>query len=144
MSSTSARVPWTGSQSRAVFGANAIGVLLIVVAEIGSQRTDALMHQIGWLNLAVLGLVVASAADGGLLFFARRAIGRRRLVLVPDIARGISVDETKDRVMGPWVWVQGTQRAHQTGCPLIEGKRTESVDSEQIRSASLRRCEICD
>jgi hypothetical protein len=144
MSSTPARVPWTNAQSRAVFGANAIGVLLIALAEIGSRRTDALTHQIGWLNLAVLGLIVASAADGGLLFFARRAIGRRRLVVVADIPRDVSVDETKGRVRGPWVWVPGTQRAHQTHCPLVVGKRIESVDSAQIRSTSLQRCEICD
>lgn len=143
MSSTLSRVPWTDSQSRAVVVTNAIGVFLIAVAAIGTGRTDTLNHQIGWLNLAVFGLVVASAADGGLLFFARRAIGRRRLVLVPDIAGDISVDDANGRAQVSWVCVPGTQRAHHSGCPLVGGKLTEPVDSARIRSESLQRCEIC-
>jgi hypothetical protein len=121
--------------------ANGIGLLLIIVAADGSRGADALADQIGWLNLAVVGLVVAAAADGGLLLFARRAVGRRRLVVAPDVV--FTPSDATHRTNGSWVWVPGTSRAHHTDCPLAQGKRTETVDAARIRAQALRRCEIC-
>jgi hypothetical protein len=143
MSSAPTSVPWTGAQLRAALVANAIGVVLIVVAQIGTGGTPTLGHQVGWLNLAILGLVVAGIADGALLFFGRRAIGRRRLLVIPDEAEEVSTVRVNEGQESIWVWVPGTSRAHQHDCPLVSGKDTETVDAAAIRSKSLQLCEVC-
>jgi hypothetical protein len=136
-------VPWTGAQVRTVLIANAIGVVLIVVAHIGVGGTPTLGHQLGWLNLAIFGLAVAGVADGALVFFGRRAIGRRRLRVIADVAvETPTVTATKGKG-STWVWVPGTSRAHEPACPLVAGKRTETLDAARVRSKSLQRCEVC-
>jgi hypothetical protein len=136
-------VPWTGAQIRTALVANAIGVVLIVVAHTGVGGTPTLGHQLGWLNLAIFGLVVAGVADGALLFFGRRAIGRRRLRVIPDEAVETSTVTATKGQGSTWVWVPGTSRAHEPACPLVTGKRTETLDAARVRSKSLTRCEVC-
>jgi hypothetical protein len=96
-----------------------------------------------WLNLALFGLGVMCVSHGGMILGARRAIGHRITLVVPESlapappATRVQVDSAV------WLWVPGTRRAHQSGCLLVEGKETVVVGAEQIRAEALQRCEAC-
>jgi hypothetical protein len=139
MSSTA---PWTRQQLVAVAVLAAVGAVALVVAWWGSGQEATLSGQVGWLNLATAGLVVAQCGAGALLLFGRRAIGARRRRLLAhaasapiEVAVASGVDE--------WAWVTGTHRAHRPGCQLVRGKPAVVVGPDDIRRRSLLRCEVC-
>jgi hypothetical protein len=119
---------------------NAIAAAIVLLSA-SAAGGPSLGHQVTWINLAVLATLLAVVANGCLFLVARRAIGRRRLALVPDV-------EAHDRAVrseatGAWYRVSGTTRAHRPGCPMVEGKRTEQVSVAVIRAERLSRCEMC-
>jgi hypothetical protein len=132
--------PWTLRQLLGTVGVNVAGLIVIGAAWYGVGGASTLTAQIPWVNLAVLGLVLAFSADGALLLGARRAVGRSRLQLVP----GVAVVTQSTSPAPVWVWVPGTRRAHRPGCPLVAGKAACGVDAVRIRAERLIRCEACE
>lgn len=135
--------PWTAQHRILLVAGNAIGGALILIAWIGALATDALDDQVGWLNLALVGLVTAGATNGAWLLNGRRSIGQRRLRQVPDIAARPPAPARRSAVVGEWRWVPGTRRAHVAGCPLVAERSWVPVDAAAIRAEALLRCEVC-
>ena len=59
-----AHSPWTPAQQRLLLGGHALAAALVLGAWAGSAGNDLLQDQIGWMDLAVLGLVVTGATAG--------------------------------------------------------------------------------
>jgi hypothetical protein len=134
------RAPWTAAQLRAVLAIDAIAAVVIVVAAIGSDGAHTLTSQVLWLNMALVGLGLVSIAHGGLFLAARRSIGQR----IGRVGPLEAMPDTRAQVPAPgWLWITGTQRAHQPGCQLVRGKLAVKIDPADIRARGLRRCEAC-
>jgi hypothetical protein len=134
--------PWSSTQVRVVVACDLIAVLLVAVAAFGAGDERSLQDQLTWINVAVLGLVAVVVANGALFTAARRAIGQRRLHLVPDVVRRDAPPPTTSSDER-WLWVPGTTRAHRPGCPMTAGKPVEGVSEARIRAHNLSRCELC-
>lgn len=133
-------LPWTAAQVRVAAACDVVAVLALVVATFAAGG-PSLQDQVLWLDVAVLGLVVAVVANGSLLLVARRAIGRRRLRLLPDVAEALA--PAARAADGAWWWLPGTVRAHVAGCQMIAGKPAQVVSVDRIRADGLQRCELC-
>jgi hypothetical protein len=136
------RAPWTTAQARAVGACDLVAALVVATAALLAGGEDALQDQVTWVNLAVLGLLLAMVANGCWLLLARRAVGRRRLELVPDVVARARPKAATVTTAG-WLWLPGTSRAHVHGCQMILGKPAEEISADGIRSNRLSRCELC-
>lgn len=134
--------PWTSAQARLVGGCNVVAAALILLSA-AMARDASLRNQVAWLNVAVLAVVLAVVGNGSLFLVGRRAVGRRRLVLVPDVHASIHERSARATADDGWQWVAGTVRAHRLGCPMTEGKSPRPVSDRDIRAKRLSRCEIC-
>lgn len=135
--------PWSRAQVRVVAACD-VGAAALVIVCASAAGGDPLQDQILWLNVAVLSAVLAVLANGSLLLTARRAIGRRRLRLVPDVDSRFEDPEVIPAAAGDWYWTPGTARAHRAGCSMLEGRsRHQVVTAKVIKAEGLRRCELC-
>jgi hypothetical protein len=100
-------LPWTAAQVRVVVACDVVAALALVVAT-SAAGGPALGDQVRWLDVAVLGLVLAVVANGTLLLAARRAIGRRRLRLLPDVVAAASAAGAATAPDSTWWWLPGT------------------------------------
>ena len=133
--------PWTTAQVRVVVAADALAAIVVVVAAMAAQDERSLQDQVTWINVGVLGLLMSVLAHGTLLLVARRAIGLRRLQVLPDAAVAAGVPPVVSD--GRWWWLPGTTRAHTAGCQMIAGKPAQEISPTQIRRRRLTRCELC-
>ncbi len=134
--------PWTTAQVRVVAACDLLAALVVAVAAHGAGQQGSLSGQVTWVDLGVVGLLLAVVANGSLFLAARRAVGRRRLDLLPDvIARVAARPEATPEAT--WWWLPGTTRAHVEGCQMISGKPAEPISADAVRANRLRRCEIC-
>lgn len=142
-------LPWAGANVRCLAAVNVVAAAVLILASNRSGATASLSHQLHWLDVAVLALMVASVADGMWLAQFRRAVIARRVVAVPDVA---PVAASRDGVAAPtdsgrreWLYLPGTTRVHHAGCALIAGKpaRQISLESTRARRLELRPCEVC-
>jgi hypothetical protein len=135
--------PWTLGQVRVVLALGLLGAALIVVAYLGSADEAHLEDQLGWVNLGVVGLLVAGVGAGALLLAGRRAVGLRRLRLLHDPApRAVQASPTSDRVP-LLVWLPGSSLVHRPECQLVRGKDVDELDATGILQLALRPCEVC-
>lgn len=138
------REPWTGTQRRALVAAEVVAAVLIGAAWAGARGTTTISGQVGWVNLAVAGLLLGGAANGAWLALGRRSIGRRRLHLCPDVvAAPTAAGSARGPYDGPWLRVPAGRRAHVPTCPMVAGRTAVTVDRAAIAAEQLVRCEVC-
>jgi hypothetical protein len=118
-----------------------LGVALVIGGFLAVLGDGTFNDQIGPLNLAVLGSVLAAAGQGGWLLHGRRALGRRRLVvrqrLESHVVRhGADEAPVDGRAL---VTVAGASRRHRADCLLVAGKVTLATG----RGGDLVDCEVC-
>ena len=130
---------WRSVHLRALIVADLAAVALLASAWTGSRHAHTLGHQIVWMNLAVLALVVYALSNGTFLFLGRKRAGARRRVLLPEPFATGETPSRGDR----WVWLPGTMRAHRPGCAFIAGKPVIVASDARIRAEHLQRCEVC-
>jgi hypothetical protein len=136
--------PWTVGQVRLVLGLGLLGAVLIVVAYLEAADEARLDDQLGWVNLGVVGLLVAGVGAGALLLAGRRAIGLRRLRLLRDAAPPTTAAPMARGDHGPLlVWLPGSSLVHRPGCQLVRGKDVDELDAAGIRQLALHSCEVC-
>ena len=73
-------LPWTFEQFVSLVIANVTGLGLMIVGWWQTDGRDSTSEQLGWLNLSILGLVVAGSAN--VLWLAR---GRRTVTLAKSL-----------------------------------------------------------
>lgn len=121
----------------------AVGACLVGWAGASSGDGDDLGDQVGWLNIATIGLVCALVGVGAFLFAGRRTIGQRRRHLLPNPPVGAHPVHVEQITGERRAWIPGTLRVHRFDCQLVLGKSTVEVDAPRIRSEQLRSCEVC-
>lgn len=148
MSASIASGPWSRPHRWAPALGNGAGALLLGLAWRGADGVEGigdpgtgLAAGLGWVNLAVAGLLLAGAGNGAWLLAGRRAVGRRRRALRPDVVAAPAVAASAEDAA--WHWVAGTVRAHRAGCLLTRDREVRVVGAAEIRRRGLRRCEVC-
>lgn len=134
-----APAPWTRAQQRLLVAGHVLAAGLVLGAWAGSAGNERLEDQLGWMNLAVIGLVVTGSVNAAWLLAGRRSIGRRRLRVAPDLVPAPPLSVTSSG----WWRVSGLRRAHRAGCRLLQGRVAERIDAATIRAEGLLRCEVC-
>lgn len=125
---------------------NLVGAGLLVAATLGAGGEQELAGQLGWLTLAVAGLVVALLADAAVLLGGRRRLARVAAQLTP-VARpltGVAV-RGAGPVKPPEPVVVGSSAAyyHRPDCPLVAGKPVSAFRPTAQVNASPRACGMC-
>jgi hypothetical protein len=130
-------VPWRVSSAITLYVATIIGGALLVLSWYGASGSAQLGTAMAWLNVGVLGLVVAGTGNVVWLVYGQRAVRTRQRALLdgvsPLVMPAATIDLTDERVAVP-----GARRAHRPSCPLVAGKATVVVGA-----GDRLRCEAC-
>ena len=130
--------PW-GRLVLATALANLLAGILLRVAFVSARHEAVLARQVGALELAALGAVVAIAADLGHVVAGYRAVvaTRRRLCHVPVPDRKLPAATVSA------VALLTGSLAHHPACALVDGKDAEAVAPDVIARRGLRPCPVC-
>lgn len=136
-----------------VLGANGLGAALAIAGWWGASGTSSASAQLGWLNLALLGLLVAGTANGLWLGRARRTISLARAMLLPYPPTAVqlngaarshaqstvrSTDDDSRLVSG-----QQMTHYHRASCLLVAGKAVKTATRAQHAAADRTGCGVC-
>ncbi|GAA0616508.1 hypothetical protein GCM10009547_18220 [Sporichthya brevicatena] len=127
---------WARTDLALVVGANAVGLVLIVVGWLGSSDALTLNAGVDWLKVGIVGVIFAGVCNGLFLLRGRRAVGlaRRAVLGVPRDRRAVVVEDEVALVARP-----GSRRVHRPTCPMVAGKPVEAVAAV----GDLTPCELC-
>lgn len=135
-------LPWRHGSVIRIAAAYVAGLALIGLSWYGVSGTGSLSEQEGWLDLAVVGLVVAVVASCLWLLEGRRAIGLRHevicLVAAPPEPVSGGLPSAASLVTAP-----GMRYYHRSDCLLAAGKPVRAVDSSEVARTRLWPCGIC-
>ena len=137
--------PWARRQVGVLVAVNGLALILLVIGWRASAREASLSSEIAWLNLGVVAVVIAAAADVAWLATGHRAVlAERRRIIADAIAVDTPEPSPTASTIG-WVHIASASRAHRPGCILVAGKHAAPVHPAALRAAGrhLRRCEVC-
>lgn len=117
-------------------------------------------QQVGPMDAAIGGLLLAGVGNLAWLVHGRRALGERRQALLPDVTPGVfderpsvgtrrrlgSISETAAPVAEESLYVagEGMERFHRPDCALVAGRTGWSALSRHEHEAAGRRpCGVC-
>jgi hypothetical protein len=150
--------PWAGVQVIGVAAANAVAVVLTLVAWGGASGTGKATEQVGWSSVALAGAVIALASNTWFLARGRQMIrvaqvavmAERRFVpfrsdTVPPTPNGSSRRRSQPvPAGGHYRAVPGTSRYHRPSCPLVVGKDSDDGPRSVHEQAGRNACEVCE
>ncbi|HYH48246.1 MAG TPA: hypothetical protein VEG38_01740 [Acidimicrobiia bacterium] len=143
--------PWTRRTRAGVAVAIGLGLALLIAGYTGADGKRDLDDEIGALNLAIAGVLVASAAEATFLLIGRRKVTllrrdaltfRRDVTVVPWAASAVPTSDSTFRpalVRGTDVTVIGSTWYHRPDCLLVAGKASRPVRPGD----ELDRCAVC-
>jgi hypothetical protein len=139
-------VPWRPAHLAVLWVTVAVGATLLMLAWWGASATASGSSQVAWIDIGVCGLLVAGVGITSWVFAGRRAVGARRMRLLPDAlhataraADAPSVDERGGRL----VTAAHLTRYHRAGCPMVAGKSVRAATEARHRAAGLEPCGVC-
>jgi hypothetical protein len=141
--------PFHSDNLVAVLGANGLGAALVFAGWWVASGLESAQAQVGWLNLSVVGLLVAGVANGLWLTRGRRTVCVARAAVLPYPPRAGSASRTAPRsngkapVSGELVTAPNTSRYHRSGCLLVAGKPVRMATRDDHESAGRAACEVC-
>ena len=143
-----APAPWhTGHRlSLALLSLLGLGGIALSWWMVGGTAQTA--TQQAWLDVSVVALLVAAAADAQYLLTGRRAVRRRERELtlrVAALAAGPAsiVDSSADPDTGAVVTSARMSRYHSGDCLLVRGKTVGRCSVAENRLAGRRPCGVC-
>ena len=154
-------LPWAATDLLRVYTANGLGIVLLGVGWFGASGSVHGTQQVQWAALAVLGTVIAGAANGTWITVGRRAIATRRSAVQTGLAAVVQsiVDLHADHpVVRPGVvsgvvsgvaapassavGLAGSRLWHLADCQLVLGK-TALVPLAARQQADRSPCGMC-
>lgn len=119
------------------------GFVMCAMAWWNAGGENRLEEQTGAIWLGVAGLAVTVLGEAAWLRAGRRALARYRERLLDDAAALTSAvgDEptTGDELLG----MEGMQRYHRAGCPVLTSNPGEPADRARHEAAGRQPCGIC-
>lgn len=137
-------VPWNPSAARGVLVWTALSAVALAACWYQSAGEGVLDDQIPWVTVAVLLVLAEMYALVGLVLSGRRAVGLRRLRMLPAsllMAPRVAAPAQPDAV--EVFVVAGSSRFHRRGCALIAGREARALPLRDATAHDLRPCGIC-
>jgi hypothetical protein len=137
-------LPWRLGDLLGLYVTVSIGGILLLLAWWGASGTGKFSSQIVWVNVAIVGLVVAGSGGAVWLLTGRRAVGERAEALLP-LGAASFVPETDVDGDGARRLVAAPRmtRYHRDGCQLVAGKDLRVASEAEHRAAGRRPCGMC-
>jgi hypothetical protein len=131
-----------------------LGGIVVAVAWYIAAGEATFSQQVGPIDAALAGLVLAGLGNVTWLLHGRRALGERRRLLLPDVAAATHVVVTAQRVAGDpsptgagedvFLAGEGMDRYHRPDCALAAGRTGWSTATRLHHEAAGRRpCGVC-
>jgi hypothetical protein len=136
---------WQPADVVLLYGLNLLGIALVLASAWATTATDDMSTRVAWVNLGVVGVLVAGVGNTFWLMTGRRAVGERRarLLAVPASTGGPSVNgDGPERVQ--LVALQGGSRFHRQTCPLVDGKSVVVSSRARHEREGLAPCGVCE
>jgi hypothetical protein len=135
--------PWSADQALRVVGLVGAGAVMCVVAWGVASGNASLGDQVGWVSLAVGGLVVAFFGQAAWLLNGRRALGERSMHLLgrppTRAAARVGVRSSSQQLVGG----EGLRWYHRADCPLARGQGWPVVSRAEHEVAGRQPCGVC-
>jgi hypothetical protein len=153
-------IPWSSDHLVGVMVVNGVGLILLIGGWWKASSISSAHSQLAWLNLSVLGLVLAGAANGLWLARVRRVVTLARsaaLPFGPGQPFGPSVTAAQPALAGPkpgtaatnghgtgdLVSGPGMSFYHRPSCLMVAGKEIQAAARSRHERAGRRPCEVC-
>lgn len=136
--------PWAPGDVIATALGIGLGLLLLLVGYFGAAGKEQLDDEIAWLNVAVLGVIAAGAAELAWLLSGRRRVSRLRDRVVDVYGSALTAPLAPAAISirpapGDWVVLEGATWRHRADCVLAAGK-----DSRPARQGdTTETCSVC-
>jgi hypothetical protein len=148
--------PW-GSTQRVVLSVGwTLALCAVGFAWFATSGEAVLDHQVGWVAVAAVGVMLAGAVSGAWLLAGRRAVGLGARDGLPVPAEGEMADVVDLRVKAPVatatpaqtngaspVAASGMRHFHRLDCPLAQGKAVAAAALTDHVLAGRSACEVC-
>jgi hypothetical protein len=144
--------PFNPDHMVSLFALNGIGLVLIFVGWWQGSGVTPDHDQLAWLNLSLLGLLVAGAANGVWLARGRRVIGLARSAVLPYPSSlmplpAVSTNGNGHRprtTRSPGLVASPAMTwYHRSDCLLVVGKDGRAADRDAHQQAGRQACEVC-
>lgn len=138
---------WLPGDIVLLFALNLLGAALVFAAAWATTATDDLSARVGWVNLAVVGSVVAGLGNTFWLLAGRRAVGERRArLLMPAESSGVADTRINGHRPAESVLVAlpGGTRYHRPICAFVKGKEVGSGPRSEHDQAGRAPCGVCE
>jgi hypothetical protein len=136
-------LPWRLGDVLGLYITLSIGGILLLVAWWGASSTPRFSSQIAWVNVGVVGLIVAGFGGAVWLLTGRRAVGERVARVIPG--ESLSPTFGTQASNGGVRLVAGRRmtRYHRPDCQLVAGKNVGEASLADHRAAGRRPCGVC-
>lgn len=124
-----------------------IGGAAVLTSWLGSSGETTVAAQAAWIDVGVVGMMVAAALTTALIVGGRRAVGRRRVALL-STGGPAHVAGWEDLVAAPaaheLVATDDMRYYHRPTCELTTGKAVRPSSADAHQRAGRRPCGICE
>ena len=136
---------WVPGDVVLLYGLNILCVALLLGSAWATTAAEDLSARVAWVNLGVLGLLVAGVGNTFWLLAGRRAVGRRRtrLLAAPDPDVVAAPTDAHQPAPVQLVALGAASRFHRDGCALVVGKPVVVASRARHERAGLRACGVC-
>jgi hypothetical protein len=135
--------PWSADQALRVVGLVGAGAVMCVVAWVVTSGQANFGDQVGWVSLAVGGLVVAFFGQASWLLNGRRAVGERSMLLLGRPRHralvGLGVRSTASRLVGG----DALRWYHRADCPLARVAGWPPASRSTHEADGRQPCGVC-
>jgi hypothetical protein len=131
-----------------------VGLALILVGAFQASRAHDERGGLTWLNVALLGLLVAGVSNGSWLFAGRSMVTSAVQEVVLHAGPGalragtISRRQRPASTPGPLahrlVAVGGSARFHSAACPFVADRPVLTASRREHERAGRSACEVCE
>lgn len=141
--------PWTTDHLVVLVAVNIAGLTMIVAGWWVTSGSGNPHQQMGWLNLSVVGLVLAAAVNAWWIARGRRVVLLARQVTLPYPAvprvpaHHTNGSNGRARPDG-FVAANSMTRYHRASCMLVLGKQVQVATRETHERAGRHGCEVCE
>lgn len=137
--------PWTPDQLAVVVAANTVGLGLILAGWWVGAGLGSAQHQLAWLNLCAVGLVVGGLANAWWLGLGHRVVSLAQAAVLPYPSTRGRWRGSAPAVAVPDELVVGAHmtRYHRPSCCLVSGKPVQGARRAEHERNGLVACEVC-
>lgn len=145
--------PWASEHIERLVTWNLVGLGLVAIGTRQAIQAESISSVLGWLNLAVVGLVISGAGNGSWLLRGRQSVTVQRHELLPgavDALRARSRSSASSDDLGDDTAPSGLVAAadaahyHHAWCIFVSRRDVVSVDRAAHEVAGRRPCGVCE